>query len=289
MLKRQVAASAVAVLFASTLVALTHSSAAAASLDSPESDVITYQQNVDYLPGARTYVEKGVRVSGGGCRFEMNDRRHVSTGPQVLVFTEMSYQPKTCTRTVASAGYPPGAVPPAVAEKLAAGDAATAKDSHTQRSVARTNTPAGAPALAPAAAPYVGQGYLQVWFEDPIYIDLALTRSTLNWNWSYPDLLLAGTTYHQAYWDWFSISGWRLDRSNQQLYNDGDLALTDTIGHFSNPIFCLGDTTYADHFQTLFYAADGGYWGWSYDVQKSGGCSGPIQMPGFYSWAINVV
>jgi hypothetical protein len=260
-------------------------SAAATHSDPASTDKITYQRDLAYMPGARLQAEKGKRTSDGSCRFESKQRNHISTGPQVLVFTEVAYEQSTCTRTLASARYAPNAVPPAIAAKLSRGDTGD------QRVSSGTSAPKAAKSAtsATSAIPYVGQGNMQIWYEDPVYIDLSLTRSTLQWNWSYPDLLLAGTTWHEAYWYWFGLSGWRLDSSNRQFYNDGDLAATDTIGHFSNPIFCLGDTTYADHFQTLFYAADFGYWGWSYIIDKRGGCSGPIQMPGFYSWAITVV
>lgn len=282
MQKVRLGAAIFAAILVGSLVQASPSAATVTDSKATQDDKVVYQRDLGYMPGARLQAEKGTRTSNGACRFETAQKRHISTGPQVLVFTEVAYEPSTCTRTVASARYAPNAVPPKIAEKLARGAKA---DERVESGTSAPKTPDA----ATSSIPYVGQGYLQVWYEDPVYIDLSLTRSTLNWNWSYPDLLLAGTTWHEAYWYWFGLSGWRLDSSNRQFYNDGDLAATDTIGHFSNPIFCLGDTTYADHFQTLFYAADFGYWGWSYIVDKRGGCTGPIQMPGFYSWAITVV
>jgi hypothetical protein len=268
------------VLVASALVAT--STPAVAGAD--PAGTITYQHDLSYLPGATLRTQQGTHGTTGGCQFDDHDRRHVSEGPRVLVFTEVSFDPKSCTRQVAGASYAPDAVPPAIARRLAAGDTAGGE----RKESATTQTGRDKKADAGTSALYYGSGYLQVWYEDIIGIDLSLTRSTLGWQWSDPDLLLYGGSYHEAYWYWQTFSGWRLNSSNREFYDDGSLTATDTIGHFSNPIFCLGDTTYSDHYQTLFYAANYGYWGWSYIVDKHGGCSGDTQMPGFYSWAITV-
>ncbi|HEX6355380.1 hypothetical protein [Actinophytocola sp.] len=225
--------------------------------------------------GTVTYVEQGHRTDKGTCRFESEGERHVDDGAVVLYFTELAYDPATCVRRMARAEYRPDEVPPAIARQLAAGSSKEAAGQHRAESGQRGS--AARPGVQ-AVIPYTMT--VQVWWEDPVYIDLTMTRSTLGWAYSTPDLLLYGPSYHEAYWYWFDASGWKRDHADYLFYDDGANTGTNTVGRFSNssfylPVICdtVGGTTYADHALTYAWASNYGYFGYSLYSEKSGNCA----------------
>jgi hypothetical protein len=224
--------------------------------------------------GTVTYAEQGTRTDKGTCRFETEGKRHVDSGPVVLYFTELAYDPATCVRRMARAEYRPDEVPPALAKQLAAGtDEQSAGQHRTESGQRGSAARSGTQAVIPYAL------IVQVWWEDLVNIDLTMTRSTLGWAYSTPDLLLYGPSYHEAYWYWFDTSGWRRDAYDYLFYDDGANTGTNTVGRFSNPSFYLpvicdtiGGTTYADHALTYAWASNYGYFGYSLYSEKSGNC-----------------
>lgn len=229
--------------------------------------------------GSRSYAEQGTRTERGTCLFDTEGRRHVDEGPAVLFLTELSYDPVRCRRTMAEVRYRPNQVPPAIAERLAAGDSDGGKGREAiEKGQRQPKRAVDDGARVAAVIPYTLS--VQVWWEDPVYIDLTMTRATVGWAYTTPDYLLYGPSYHEAYWYWFDTSGWQRNSYNHLFYNDGYLNGTNVVGQFSNPSFYLpiicngsGQTTYAAHNLTYAWAANYGYYGWALQSEKSGNCA----------------
>jgi hypothetical protein len=224
-------------------------------------------------PGAVTYQEQGTRTPTGTCAFQTEGKRDAGKGPAVLYFTELSYDAATCKRTMARAEYAPDKVPPAIAKRFQQREKAGQERVQTE-SAPPTRLNAAASQLT--IVPFYVEA--QAWWEDPIFIDLTLTRSRVSGSFVLEDLGLYGATYHESYWYWFDTSGWRRDSANHLFHADFYNALTNTIGTFSNPGFYLpficdamGGVTYSGHPVTFVYYASG-FVGYSMALEKGGNC-----------------
>jgi hypothetical protein len=227
----------------------------------------------DAPPGSITYREQGTRTPTGTCKFEIEGKRDVDAGPVVLFFTELSFNSTTCTRTMARVEYAPDEVPAEIASRL------EVDGSGQERTESEERAPAERTDAQPSqltVIPFFVQA--QAWWEDPIFIDLTLTRSTVSGAYVLEDLGLYGATYHESYWYWFDTSGWQRNSADYLFYADFYNALTNTIGTFSNPgfylpIICdtLGGVTYSGHPVTFVYYT-AGFIGWSMALEKAGNC-----------------
>ena len=81
-------------------------------------------------------------------------------------------------------------------------------------------------------------------------------------------------SYHDAYWHWYSPSGWRRTNAHWSYDNNGSRAYTDTYGKYRNGAFCATIDTWTEHRKTYLEGRPYGAWSWSYSVHKWGGCSG---------------
>lgn len=217
---------------------------------------VTYDVDLASVPGARVAVDRGTRLGDGSCRFTAGGAGK-PTGGKVRYVTELSFDPATCQRRLATADYARGAVPASVRAELATDRRAT---------TGKATAAAGRAALAAGS----WSGALQVNVEDPVQINVTSTRSTLDWSYD-------GTTLsadHGADWSWFTLSGWERRDHRWTPVNTGTVASTDTYGKFRNGVFCFGITTWSEHRQTYFEGRPDGTWAWSADVVKSGGCNG---------------
>ncbi|KXK63045.1 hypothetical protein AWW66_05215 [Micromonospora rosaria] len=225
-------------------------------------------------PGAVTYREQGTRNPTGTCTFTTEGKRDARKGPAVLFFTELSYDPGTCSRTMARVEYSPDDVPPALARRF---------EQRDERGQERTESGEKAPAPRSNAAagemtviPFWVEA--QAWWEDKVYIDLTMTRSRVSGAFVLEDLGRYGASYHESYWYWFDTSGWRRDSADNLFHADFYNALTNTVGTFSNPIFYLpgicdgiGQVTYSGHPHTFVYYS-AGFVGYSLVLERAGNC-----------------
>ena len=220
---------------------------------------VAYAVDLGSVPGARVSVDRGARQGDGSCRFTAGGTGRPAGG-RVRYVTELSFDPATCERRLATADYARGAVPAAVRARLAT-------DRQTAGAAGRRASAAAAPRTAAAGS---WSGALQVNVEDPVQINVTSTRSTLDWSYD-------GTTLsadHGAGWGWFALSGWERRDHRWTPTNTGTVASTDTYGKFRNGVFCFGITTWTEHKLTYFEGRPDGTWTWSADVVKSGGCNG---------------
>lgn len=214
---------------------------------------VFYDVDLSTLPGAEVTVEQGDRTERGTCRFH-TDQHGTAGTPSVLVVTELSFDPHTCTRQLARAEYTRGAVPPSVRNEFAA-HPDTATDSVS-------------------SAPEPGFGTLATWsgslkvnVEDPPQIDVTTTKSDITWT-------SGGSASQTSHWGWYSPSGWGRESYDYNHYDGITLASVNTTAHYRNGVFCLTIDTHTYHNQTYFRGDFDGGWYWSYEVDKSGGCTG---------------
>jgi hypothetical protein len=247
---------AIGVLAASGLAALAPPAAGAA--EPTAAGVHRYEVDLARLPGATVSVQQGVRQAGGACRFSGGGHGRPSGSGKVRYVTEVSFDPATCSRQLATADYPRSAVPASVRAKLVSARRTTATAGKPTRTAGPTTAAAGS-----------WSGGLQVNVEDPVQINVTSTRSTLAW--SYDGTTLAAT--HGAEWGWFTPSGWQRRAYRWTPANTGTVASTDTYGMYRNGVFCFTIDTWTEHRKTLFEGRPDGSWAWSYEVDKWGGCN----------------
>jgi hypothetical protein len=192
----------------------------------------------------------------------------------VLYFTELSYDPGTCSRTMARIEYSPDSVPPAIAQRFAKRD--EPGQERTERGERASATRANGASTQLTVVPFWVEA--RAWWEDPIFIDLTMTRSRVSGAFVLEDLGRYGASYHESYWYWFDTSGWRRDSASYLFHADFYNALTNTIGTFSNPSFYLpgicdaiGGVTYSGHPQTFVYYS-AGFVGYSMVLERGGNC-----------------
>ncbi|MFL6130363.1 MAG: hypothetical protein ACJ73E_15025 [Mycobacteriales bacterium] len=259
----------IGVLAASSLAALAPSAAGAAEArvvggtTVGADGIYRYRVDLAQIPGARVSTERGIVQATGACRFADSARGRPSGHGRVRYVTEISFDPATCSRQLATAEYPRDAVPPAVRAKLASPGQTTAKATKPSSRTGPTGPTGGVSTLASWF------GSLKVNVEDPVQIDVTTTKSDLGW--SYNGTTLTGS--HTAHWGWYSPSGWSRNAYHWNYGNNGYYAYTDTYGKYRNGTFCFTIDTWTEHLQTYFEGWYDGYWYWSYRVDKWGGCT----------------
>ncbi len=221
--------------------------------------VVHYAFQPSGLPGARAVRQTGRAIRSGSCAFSGSGTgRADRTGPKVTVMTETTFDARTCTRELAVATYSRALAPASVVGKLDASPTAT-----TSGAAAGTRGP-----LAPAVTRYIGS--LKVNVEDPAQIDVTSTKSRVEWS----GRSCVSSSYHNAYWHWFSGSGWRRTNAHWSYGRNCRRAYTNTYGKYRNGVFCVTIDTYTEHKQTRFDGRPRGGWHWAYHVDKWGGCNG---------------
>lgn len=227
--------------------------------------MVRYPVNLTDLPGAQVLVQTGARVDDGSCTFTDEGSGKASEEGRVLVITELSFDPETCTRELARAEYRRDLLPASVAAKVEQ----PASPDRTEDSE-QVLTPSGRQReRAAAVREYVGS--LKVNVEDPPQIDVTTTKSSLRWSNAGSRL---NRSYHQTHWGWYSPTGWRRTNAHWSYDNNGSRAYTDTYGKYRNGSFCATIDTWTEHSRTYFEGRPYGGWRWSYNVKKWGGCSG---------------
>lgn len=236
-------------------------------------------------PGAVTYQEQGTRTSTGTCKFTTEGKRDASNGPAVLHFTELSYDAVTCSRTMARVEYSPDEVPPAIARRFTHRDESGQERTESGKTAPSTRSDTASNQLT--IIPFWVEA--QAWWEDPIFIDLTMTRSRVSGAFVLEDLGRYGASYHESYWYWFDTSGWQRNSANHQFYADFYNAFTNTTGTFSNPSFYLplicdstGGVTHSGHPLTLVYYS-AGFVGYSMVLERAGNCERGMS-PNFAVW-----
>jgi hypothetical protein len=229
--------------------------------------VVRYTVNLADLPGAQVFAQTGVHTEDGRCTFTDEGSGPASGYGRVLVITELSFDPETCDRQLAWAEYRRDALPPSVAAKVEL----PASSDRTSEEFKQTIPLGGSSQNRSGAAVREYLGSIKVNVEDPPQLDVTTTKSSLRWSNSGSRL---NTSYHTAYWDWLSQTGWRRTNAHWNYGNNGSRAYTDTYGKYRNGAFCATVDTWTEHKKTYFEGRPYGGWKWSYSVQKWGGCSG---------------
>ncbi|GAA2115237.1 hypothetical protein GCM10009802_15140 [Streptomyces synnematoformans] len=226
---------------------------------------VHYDVDLSGLPGAEVVRESGKSLGNGGCTFQEEGRGHASEPGRVLVSTEVSFDPNTCTREVARADYPRNNLPESVQRKVDAQAPGGVEESASKK----TKLTDAQRRSAGAAAGGPWSGSIKVNVEDPPQIDVTTTKSMLTWStdsaYLYSD--------HSSEWGWYSPTGWERKEDFYAFINDGNVAWTNTIGKYRNGAFCLTIDTWTHHKETLFEGWYDGSWYWSYEVDKWGGCT----------------
>lgn len=219
--------------------------------------VIHYAYDPAQYPGATVVAQAGTRTSGG-CTFTESGSGARAAGARVSIATELTFDPRTCTRELATASYAAAAAPAAVREQM---EAQPGTDAVARSAKARAR-----------AAVVVYVGALRVNVELPSQIDVSSTRSTVHWSGT---ASCVNSSDHNAYWHWYTLGGWGRDSYSWSHGRTCARAYTNTWGKFSSGSYCwpLG-TTRTDHQKTWFEGRPGGGWYWTYNVDKSGPCSG---------------
>jgi hypothetical protein len=246
------------------LVALLGSNVARASRPADEGTVdgvtidsqgrVHYDVDLTELPGHEIVTEPGLRTSAGTCSFSAL-QQGVAGEPTVLVVTEVSFDPNTCTRTLARAAYSRDALPPSVREKLADQPGATTDERSS-----------GSTSESEMGIQATWSGSIKVNVEDPPQIDVTTTKSILTWT-------SGGSATQRSEWGWYSPTGWSRVSYDSWHYDGSTLGFTSTTAHYRNGTFCLTIDTHTYHNVTLFTGYFNGGWEWSYEVDKSGGCT----------------
>lgn len=212
---------------------------------------IHYDVDLSKIPGAEITTEHGVRTEHGSCSFHA-DGHGMAGDPSVLIVTELAFDPNTCTRKLARAEYDRDAVPASVREKLTEQPATIDTESSTDSDIGIQAS---------------WSGSLKVNVEDPPQIDVTTTESELSWNSS-------GGASQNSHWGWFSGSGWGRESHDHNHYDGVTYGSIDTTAHYRNGVFCATIDAHTYHDQTYFRGHFDGEWYWSYEVDKSGGCTG---------------
>jgi len=221
--------------------------------------VINYAFDPAALPGAQAVEQTGTPDDSGDCTFEKEgsgspDRR----GPQVTVMREVTFDPKACTRRLAVARYSRSDLPASITERI--------QDEPDEA----LSTSSADPSADQSVAVQRFIGSIKVNVEDPLQIDVTSTKSRVEWQGG----SCVSASWHNAYWGWYSPSGWRRTNSSWSYDRTCARAYTDTYGKYRNGVFCATIDTWTTHHKTWFEGRPWGGWAWSYKVTKSGGCTG---------------
>lgn len=255
------------------------SAAVTGDSDSSQDSLITYQVDLSALPGAQQHIEKGV-ASGETCSFK-DSGEGVATGtPTLQVSSELSYDPRTCTRKVAQATYTQETAP-SWARALFIGKSAMAQQAQAF-SDASTKSIVGDPTAsadtAAATATYSGAYYAGLM--DPVGLLVTETDALLTWTASSTSV----TSYSSSgRWAWLNASGWSKTGGAKTAGRTSSTEVwVNTTGTFKNPTFCPvvtgGPTTYANHVKTWFAGRAAGGYSWAHDIRKSGGCTNLLSV-----------
>src|SRR4051812_18392998 len=203
--------------------------------------VTHYAYDPAQYPGATVVTQAGSR-NGGGCTFSESGSGAKAAGARVSVATELSYDPSTCTRELATASYAAAAAPAGVRAQMA--PQAASGDAVARASKAKAR-----------AAVVVYVGALRVNVELPSQIDVSSTRSTVHWSGT---ASCVNSNDADAYWHWYTLGGWGRDSYSWSHGLSCARAYANTWGKFSSGSYCwpLG-TTRTDHSQTWFEGRPG--------------------------------
>lgn len=238
----------------------------ATAAPSPQPDPaqrVEYAVDLSELPGAKISIAAGEKKDGG-CVF--SGAGQGSPGA-IVVVTELSYDPATCTHELATATYTAATAPDSVtrliSSQLADGDSATP-------------SPDGQGTVTPMAT-YAHSARLWARIQDPVNATTTETGVYLQWNTTSTTV---GTYTSSHELNWLSGTGWqKTSDSATRGRTSSTKVWANTKGTFKNPTFCKvitggsGPTTYADHSKTWLEGRLAGGSGWSYVMDKSGGCA----------------
>jgi hypothetical protein len=217
--------------------------------------VTHYAYDPAEYPGATVVAQAGEKTAGG-CTFTESGSGAKAAGARVSIATELTFDPNTCTRELATASYAAAAAPPAVRAQMEAQPEAVAG---TARARAR-------------AAVVVYVGALRVNVELPSQIDVSSTRATVHWSGT---ASCVNSADFKAYWHWYTLGGWGRDSYSWSHGRNCSRAYANVWGKFSSGAHCWPlSATRTDHSKTWFEGRPRGGWHWSYTVDKSGPCSG---------------
>ncbi len=245
--------------------------------------VAHYRFDPRELPGHRLVMDSGQRQTDG-CTFEGSGSGKPAHEQQFTRVIEVSFDAASCTRVLAVATYGVSKLPDVVRKSLGSDDPAAVvasesttadtfvdSESTTADTFVASESTAADTFTAAAAATY--SGYLKANVEDPPQLNVSSTRSSITW--SATSSCVTSST-RSPYWYWLSGSGWsRTSGTIPSNESNCTHAYLNVVGKFKNDAFCpgSGNTTYTDHSKTVFEGKPGGGYYWSYQMNKSGGCS----------------
>jgi hypothetical protein len=124
-----------------------------------------------------------------------------------------------------------------------------------------------------------GTAHTRQWVTDPI--NLTTTESTAYLTWTHNGF----NAVYSAYGSWtpykLTLSGWQTGYEWGFLsFDSPSLASVNYQVDFYNPVFCLGNTTYANHDATDILGYGDGQYGWDAYLTLYGGCIGLLT----YHW-----
>lgn len=133
-----------------------------------ESGVIHYTFDPESMPGATLSRETTDLLSDGSCDLTASGGASGKAGdPTITVGSEISFDPDTCERLMATASYPLDRAPQSVLDTLTPTDGTRVDSEHLSGG------------FHPNATWF---GKLKAYIEDPIQIDVSSTTSEHTWN-----------------------------------------------------------------------------------------------------------
>lgn len=205
--------------------------AAARDLQLEDSDVITYEHR-DSLDSSKRIIRDGIRLPGGGCRFEI--RGHIRPG-QGLRERELAYDRASCRSLREVATLPAGGLAAGLEGIGAVSTHDGARVKSGLKALANQNA-----ALAETLTLGRFSAFLRTFYKDPFAIEVTSDYVGIEWS---PDGVCANppgeSSSHSYEVSWFSPSDWTLE-SDLFLYDGNcDEVYSNEVAHFKNTLFCV--------------------------------------------------
>lgn len=221
----------------------------------------------DSVPTSATVsVVKGRKNRDGSCTLSASGT--VPPGGLAVHSDEIAFNASTCESQISEYRLSN--------EEAVAADAAGESEAGESSSLSATGESITANSTdLSALATYSEGAYSRTWYEDPPGLDVTSVRNSTNWSYN-GNCVLSNTA--RANYSWLSGSGW--SKLSDDLNGGYTCAhsISTSYAKFKNGIFCLTIDTYNTYDRNRIYGQENGGYTWSYDVTKSGGCTGLLSV-----------
>jgi len=258
------------------------------SPDNPGTETIVYA-DVSSLPGATVQINRGT-ANGDSCLFEISGFKSTTDGT-VEVIRELSFDPSTCTQTLARAAYPKNDIPVQVKQLIGDDDASASRSGMATASAPAVEANRVNSDADPNASSIVKEdsgGALRgtvsytakykAMTRDPVNLITTSSQTILTWQVSNGNLV---TSYDgSGVWTWLAQTGWvKLSSSAIKGLAQTNVPYVDSTAQYQNATFCNllnplpGPSTCVNHSKTRVDGNITGGFVYGATITKSGGCA----------------